>query len=79
MSDPLPRVVKVLQSLSGGKPLDVRPNESLFDAGVLDSFALPELVSALEVEFGIKIPDADLSAQTFESVNRITSYVQKRA
>ena len=79
MTDPISRVVKVLQSLSGGKPLNVSPHESLFDAGVLDSFALPELVTALEQEFGIKIPDSDLSAQTFESVNRITSYVHTRA
>lgn len=78
MSDAMPRVLKILQSLSGRKAQEVSPDESLFDAEVLDSFALPELVSALEAEFGIKIPDADLSAQTFESVNRITAYVEKR-
>ena len=33
---------------------------------------------ALEEAFGIKIPDADLTAQTFESVNRIAGYVQSR-
>lgn len=72
------RVVKLLESLSGGKPLNVSPHASLFDAGVLDSFALPELVVALEREFDFKIPDSDLSAQTFESVNRIASYVRMR-
>jgi acyl carrier protein len=80
MSDTQDRVVKILQTVAGAKqPLVVDPDESLFESGVLDSFALPELVSALEVEFGTKIPDADLSAQTFESVNRITAYIQKRS
>ncbi len=58
-------------------PLTLDAHRSLFDAGVLDSFGLPELVTALETEFGIKIPDRDLDAQTFESIERIAAYVQK--
>jgi acyl carrier protein len=54
------------------------PDESLFDSGFLDSFALPDMVSLLEQEFGIKIPDSDLNPRKFESIARIQSYIESR-
>jgi acyl carrier protein len=54
------------------------PEESLFDSGFLDSFALPDLVSELEREFGIKIPDSDLNPRKFESITRIQIYIESR-
>jgi len=53
-------------------------DESLFDSGFLDSFALPDLVSELEREFGIKIPDSDLNPRKFESLAKIQSYIESR-
>ena len=52
--------------------------ESLFDSGLLDSFALPDLVSAIEQEFHISIPDSDLSPRKFESIARIERYLDSR-
>jgi acyl carrier protein len=60
------------------KPVEVDTNESLFESGFLDSFALAELVSALEREFGIKIPDSDLIPQRFDSISRISRYLEAR-
>ena len=59
---------------------DVAPgtDESLFDSGYLDSFALPEMVCELEREFAIRVPDADLNPRQFETVARIESYVASR-
>ena len=59
---------------------DVNPevDESLFDSGVLDSFALADLVSAIEKEFHISIPDSDLSPKKFESIARIERYLDSR-
>ena len=59
---------------------DVTPelDESLFDSGVLDSFALADLISAIEKEFHISIPDADLSPKKFESISRIERYLDSR-
>jgi len=54
------------------------PEESLFDSGLLDSFALPDMVSALEEEFAIRIPDADLNPRKFDSIARIDAYVASR-
>jgi len=71
------RVTTVIQSVTE-KTVTGDDEESLFESGLLDSFALPDLVSGLEKEFGIAIPDSDLNPRKFESVARITEYVESR-
>lgn len=72
------KIVELIQSISG-KPVNPSPDESLFESGLLDSFTLPDLVTALENEFSIRIPDSDLTTRKFDSVNRIQAYVQSRS
>ena len=55
----------------------VRQLESLFESGLLDSFALPDLVSAIEEEFSIKVPDRDLNPRKFDSIARIETYLEE--
>jgi acyl carrier protein len=71
---------KVLNALKAvSKNSDVpADDDSLFDSGYIDSFALPDLVAELEKEFGITIPDSDLNPRKFESVSRIEAYIQSR-
>jgi acyl carrier protein len=71
------RVTTVIQSVTD-KKVSGDEEESLFESGLLDSFALPDLVSGLEKEFGITIPDSDLNPRKFESVARITEYIESR-
>jgi acyl carrier protein len=71
------RVTAVIQSVTE-KKVSGDEEDSLFESGLLDSFALPDLVSGLEKEFGISIPDADLNPRKFESVARISEYVESR-
>ena len=71
------RIVGIVQRVSG-QPIKISPDESLFDSGFLDSFALPDMVSALETEFGIKITDSDLTPRKFESIASIGRYVESR-
>ena len=52
-------------------------SESLFESGLLDSFALPDLVSAIEEEFSIKVPDRDLNPRKFDSVAHIETYLEE--
>ena len=40
-----------------------------------DSFALPDLVSAIEKEFGVKVPDSDLNPRKFDSIARMDAYL----
>ena len=75
------RQQKILELVSevAGKPVNAAPDESLFESGVLDSFTLADLVSALEKEFAVKIPDSDLTPRKFDSVERIESYLDSRS
>ena len=70
-------IISLIQQVT--KKSDVpAPDESLFDSGLLDSFALPDLVSALEESFGLQIPDSDLTPRKFESIERIEQYLDSR-
>lgn len=71
------RILSIVRKVSNNSTAPAA-DESLFDSGYLDSFALPELVSELERDFGIKIPDSDLNPRKFESVTRIQSYIESR-
>ncbi len=53
-------------------------NDDLFNAGVLDSFALIDFVSLIEQVCGITIPDQDINAPNFQSVEAIERYVEAR-
>ncbi len=72
------KIVEILRSLTG-KPIEPTPDESLFESGLLDSFALADLVAALETEFGVKIPDSALRPRVFDSVARIEKYLDSVA
>ena len=72
------KITEIVKRVSR-KPIAPEPDESLFDSGYLDSFALTDMVAALEQEFGLNIPDSDLSPRRFESVARIEQYLDARA
>jgi acyl carrier protein len=72
------RITEIVERLSG-KPLPIGPEESLFESGVLDSFALPDMIGALEKEFSIRIPDSDLTPRKFDSIARIEAYIEAHA
>jgi len=72
------RLLAVLSKITS-QPLPSDDEESLFESGLLDSFALPDLVSALEQEFSIKVPDRDLNPRKFDSVARMEAYLEEHA
>jgi acyl carrier protein len=71
------KITEIVEKLSG-KPLAIGPSESLFESGVLDSFALTDMVSELEREFAVRIPDSDLTPRKFDSIARIEAYLESR-
>jgi len=71
------QITEIIRKISK-KDISPDPEESLFDSGLLDSFALPDVLSELEKAFSIKIPDSDLNPRKFDSISRIESYVESR-
>jgi acyl carrier protein len=76
--EPKARILKVLQKVTG-KEISPDADESLFVSGLLDSFALTDFVTGLEEEFGVTVPDSDLSARKFDTVNKVESYLASKA
>lgn len=72
------RIIKIIRGVAG-KPVDPAPGESLFESGLLDSFTLTDLVGALESEFGVRVPDSELTPRKFDSVERIEAYLQSKS
>jgi acyl carrier protein len=71
------QITEIIRTVSK-KNVNPDVDESLFDSGLLDSFALPDVLSALEKAFSIKIPDSDLNPRKFDTISRIESYIESR-
>jgi acyl carrier protein len=71
------RILNIVRQVAA-KPVNPSPDESLFESGLLDSFSLTDLVSALEAEFKISVPDSDLNPRKFDSIQRIQAYLEKK-
>lgn len=71
------RILKVLKSVTK-KEVSPGPEDSLFVSGLLDSFALTDFVAGLEEEFGVTVPDSDLSARKFDTLNKVSAYVSAK-
>jgi acyl carrier protein len=69
-------IVRIVKSVSKKNETLPEPDESLFDSGFLDSFALPEMICQLEEHFDIEIPDSDLPRK-FETIASIDRYVAR--
>ncbi len=61
----------VTDFVRGSLPLD----KSLVELGVLDSYAVVELVSFLEERWSISIPDADITREKMGSIVKMANLV----
>ena len=75
--DPQARILKVLRQVTG-KEINPGADDSLFVSGMLDSFALTDFVAGLEEEFDISVPDSDLSARKFDTINKVSAYLASK-
>jgi acyl carrier protein len=57
---------------------ELRGDLSLIDSGIMDSTGVLELVGFIEESFGIQVEDTELVPENFDSVDRITAYIQRK-
>jgi acyl carrier protein len=67
-------ILKVLNAVAE-KDITPSDDESLFTSGLLDSFALTDFVVGLEKEFAVKIPDSDMTARRFDTIQKVEEYL----
>lgn len=55
--------------------IEINPQSRLVEDLSIDSIGLIELVMRLEETYGIEVPDHDMKLATFETVEKISQYV----
>jgi acyl carrier protein len=55
------------------------PGADLFDGGYVDSVGLAELLAYIEEEFGVAVPDDDLLAEDFATIEGMARTVVRLA
>lgn len=69
---------RILKILSGLRPeFDFTMDVNFIEEGILDSFDVINMVTALDSEFGISIDGTDVLPENFSSVNAIVMLLKK--
>ncbi len=56
----------------------IRPDETLISGGLIDSFSLVDLGLFVEDNFGVRIDDTELNAETFDTLEQLAKLIQSR-
>ena len=64
--------------LYGDQSAPLADEDSLLDKGIIDSTGVLELVSYLQSEFGIEIPDEEIIPDNLDSITKLTRYIQHK-
>lgn len=68
---------KLLELLRDIRPdVDFENEKSLVDDGILDSFDIVSIISALDDEFGVQVRITELDPENFNSVEAIWNLIQ---
>ena len=53
-------------------------DEALISSGLIDSFSLMDLALFVEDNFGVRIEDTELNAETFDNLAQLTGLIESR-
>lgn len=68
----------IIENLFLGADTAFDDDDSLLDAGALDSTAAMELVAFLEVSFSIKVEDDEITPENLDGVNKICAFIASK-
>lgn len=56
----------------------IASDEPLISSGLIDSFSLMDLALFVEDNFGVRIEDTELNADTFDNLTQLLSLIESR-
>ena len=56
----------------------ISSDESLISSGLIDSFSLMDVALFVEDNFGVRIEDTELNADTFDNLTQLASLIESR-
>jgi acyl carrier protein len=57
---------------------DFADDQSFMATGIIDSLGIAQLVEFVESTYAFRVPDTDLLPDNFDSVAKLTAYVERR-
>lgn len=72
------KVLEIFIEVTGNDDISEDLDLDLFDAGLLDSLAIIEVLLQIEEKLGIKLQPTDLEREDMSTVNKLTSFLESR-
>jgi acyl carrier protein len=76
-------IQRIVDYLKGAVLLDpgeeIPLDKSLLESGILDSYGIVDLFTFIEGEFGLAIPDADITKDKMGSIRKMARYLANHA
>ena len=69
---------KIKKNLLKDPKLELEPSEPLISSGQLDSYNIVDLALIIEEEYGVRIEDFELNADTFDTIEELAQLVAER-
>ena len=66
----------IKDELLKGRKMDLKPEDDLLSAGILDSLGILQIVAFIEDRFGYQVPDEDVVFENFVSIDALTNYLK---
>lgn len=57
---------------------ELSDDDSLLETGIVDSMGVMEVLAFLDEEFGVEVPDDDVTEENLGTVSSIVEYVARR-
>lgn len=70
------KLVNIIEAISDSNKVESYDTD-LFSADVLDSFAIAQLISEIEDNFGIEVDPEDIIPENFDTINHIAELLKK--
>jgi acyl carrier protein len=71
----LERILRYLRGTALDPSIEIPLDRSLLETGILDSFGIVDLITFLECEFGLDIPDEDVNKEKMGNLLKMANYV----
>ena len=72
------KILDIFIEVTGNDEISEDLDLNLFDAGLLDSLAIIEVLLKIEEKLGIKLQPTDLEREDMSTVNKMTAFLDNR-
>ncbi|MBN1051019.1 D-alanine--poly(phosphoribitol) ligase subunit DltC [Clostridium botulinum] len=72
------KVLEMFIEVTGNDEIAEDLDLDLFEAGLLDSLAIIEMLLQIEEKLGIKLQPTDLEREDMSNVNKLTEFLESR-